>query len=92
MRKNGTDTLIRCEKRELEGDLYLYRLTAAKTGYDANLYSVEIEFSGADGTSTHGSVRDAFADPGRAILFFEKLVRGLATPIDLPYVLEDSMK
>ena len=39
-----------------------------------------------------GSVRDAFADPGRAILFFEKLVRGLATPIDLPYVLEDSMK
>ncbi len=97
MRNTKTrDTVVRCETRYIDGDCYIYRLivneSRSTSSYRIMLYSVEIEFSGADGTKTQGEIRDAFADPGRAVLFFDKLVNNLATPIDLPYVLEDSMK
>ena len=91
-----TDTVIRCETRVDGENTYVYRLimkeSASLSSYRISLYSVAIEFFGADGTRTEGEIRDAFADPGRAILFFELLVKNLATPIDLPYILEDSMK
>lgn len=90
------DTVIRCETRCSGEETYIYRLimreSDALSSYRIPLYSVDIEFSSSDGTKTHGEARDAFADPGRAIVFFDKLVKNLATPIDLPYVLEDSLK
>ena len=97
MRNTKTqDTVIRCETRCLGEDTYTYRLlmreSDAISSFRLPLYSVDIEFSSAGGTRTHGEARDAFADPGRAVVFFDKLVRNLATPIDLPYVLEDSLK
>lgn len=96
MRKTRTaDTVIRTETREADGATYLYRLimreSEAMSSYRLPLYSVEVELQTADGNKTEGEVRDAFADPGRAIVFFDMLVRNLATPIDLPYILEDSV-
>lgn len=91
-----TDTVIRCETRVDGEDTYVYRLimkeSVSLASYRITLYSVSVEFYGSDGQRTEGEIRDAFADPGRAILFFEMLVNNLATPIDLPYILEDSMK
>ena len=97
MRNTKTaDTVIRREERCVGGDTYVYRLimkeSASLASYRITLYSVAVEFCGADGRRTEGEIRDAFADPGRAILFFEMLVKNLVTPIDLPYILEDSMK
>ena len=37
------------------------------------------------------SVTHFFADAGKAILFYEKLVKNLATPIDLAYIIEDEI-
>ena len=97
MRNTKTaDTVIRLEERCVDEATYVYRLIMKEStnlaSYRITLYSVAVEFYGADGTRTEGEIRDAFADPGRAILFFEKLVKNLATPIDLPYILEDSLK
>ena len=97
MRKTKTAaTVIRTETREADGASYVYRLimreSEALSSYRLPLYSVEIEFCGADGVRTEGEARDVFADPGRAIVFFDMLVKNLATPIDLPYILEDSAR
>ena len=91
-----TESIIRSEKRCVEGDTYEYKLTVSEGSSTSNyrilLYSIEVDFHGADGNSTNGRINEAFADPGRAIIFYERLVNNLATPVDLPYVLEDSIK
>ena len=43
----------------------------------------------SNGVSSSADVTDAFADASRATRFYDMLVRNMATPIDLPYVLED---
>jgi len=44
-----------------------------------------------DGSVTSASVDDAFCDAGQALIFYDKVVRNLATPIDLSYIFEDEM-
>ena len=51
-------------------------------------YIVEMDF---EGNHTENSVNDVFADVGKALVFFDTLVEYLATPIDLPYILEDKI-
>ena len=93
---NNTKTIgdvIRRDERRDEFNLYIYEL-AVRLGTDtANfrlpLYSLRITMTDAYGNTREECVRDVFADSARAIKFYEKLVCGLATPIDLPYVLED---
>ena len=89
------DTEIRREVRESEGCVYTYRLVMREStqtaSYGIPLYSVVIEMTEDDGDESSASVDDVFADAGRAIVFFEKLVRNLATPIDLAYILEDDI-
>ena len=91
--KTETKTLIRTETRISEGYTYLYELIMKESrqtaSYKMRLYSIRIRMTDIEGRNTEAEIRDAFADSGRAILFFEKLVNNLATPIDLSYILED---
>ena len=43
----------------------------------------------SDGKETYASCDSAFSDIGLALLFYGKIVRGLATPMDLAYIYED---
>lgn len=93
-RKNKTrDSVIRSEVRERDGALYKYELIMKESdrvaSYKIALYSINVEFMGSDGTQTEAVAKEIFADVGKAIVFFERLVENLVTPIDLPYVVED---
>ena len=95
-RKSRTkDTVIRTEVRERDGALYKYELIMSESNKVASfkiaLYSVSVEYMSADGSSTQATANEIFADVGKAIVFFERLVDNLATPIDLPYVVEDEI-
>ena len=89
------ETTIRREVREDDGAQYTYTLvmheSRATASFGIPLYSVRIEMTDAEGNKSDSEVGDVFADAGRAIVFYEKLVRNLATPIDLAYVLEDDI-
>ena len=41
------------------------------------------------GNNRQADARDIFSDKEDAEAFFDKIVRNLATPIDLAYILED---
>ena len=41
---------------------------------------------------TESALNDVFSDIGKATVFYEQIVKHLVTPIDLPYILEDSVK
>ena len=45
-----------------------------------------------DSNVTNARTRELFADVGKAISFFRKLCDNLATPLNLPYILEDEMQ
>ena len=84
---------IKRDKVEADGAIYLYNLVARESGrvvsYRIPLYSIGITMIDKDGKETKAEARDAFADIGKALVFYEKVVEHLATPLNLPYVLED---
>jgi hypothetical protein len=43
------------------------------------------------GETTNADTSELFADVGRAIVFFERLVENYATPLNLPYIVEDEI-
>ena len=93
-RGNLRDTVIRSEVRESDGRLYKYELVMTESdrvSFKLPLYSVRVEYMDADGVSTEARAHEIFADVGKAIIFFERIVKNLATPIDLPYVVEDEL-
>ena len=84
--------IIKEETRISDGIIYKYLLTESESlqvaSFHLPLYSIEIEMTRGENT-TKNSVIEAVSDVGKALVFFEKLVAHLATPIDLPYILED---
>ncbi|MBQ8322238.1 MAG: hypothetical protein IJX92_07735 [Clostridia bacterium] len=90
-----TDTVIRKDLVSDEENSYSYELILREGTRTASwripLYSIKVSMTDSDGIFTSADVTDAFADASRAIRFYEKLVRNMATPIDLPYVVEDEM-
>ena len=91
-----TDNVIRRENREADGAKYSYSLIMRKSNkvasYTLPLYSIEIEMIDKEGRITSARTRDLFADIGKALSFFKKLYENLATPLNLPYILEDEMQ
>lgn len=89
------DTVIRREVREDDTHSYTYELTmsegSASSCYRIPTYSIAVEMTDRLGQVRSGKIKEAFADAGRAILFFDKVVRNLATPIDLAYIVEDEL-
>lgn len=94
-KERTTDTVIRTDTRESDGYRYRYELIMKQGDGVATwripLYSIKVHLTHPDGTCTSRDVRDVFADAGKALLFYEKVLRNLATPIDLIYALEDEI-
>lgn len=95
-RKDKTiNTTVRSETREKDGIGYEYELIMKESGRVASfkipLYSVSVKMTNENGEVTEADTDDVFADPGKALVFYEKLVNNLATPIDLAYIIEDEL-
>ena len=94
-KKKTIDTVIRQDFREDSENSYSYQLIMRENTHTASyripLYSIRVNMTDSDGEFTTADVKDVFADAGKAINFYEKLVRYLATPIDLKYIVEDEI-
>ena len=89
------DKVIRKEQKFDKGSSYLYELVVRRGDSIANwqvpLYSVRINMVDPNGNNRQADAMDIFSDKTEAEEFFDKIVRNLATPIDLAYILEDEM-
>ena len=88
-------TVVKEEHLNVDGISYEYKLTVriseVTSSFKLPLYSVEAAMTKPDGKTTSAVCADAFADVGKAMIFFDKVVRFNATPIDLAYVYEDDL-
>lgn len=96
MNKQTLGRVIRSEKRETDGYTYLYELTERKgrlmADFGVHLYSINVTMTDDSGRTRTGEAKDVFSSKEKAIEFFDKIVKNLATPIDLKYVIEDEIK
>ena len=95
-REKTADTIIRTDyKHDDENNAYHYELIMKEgmgvASWKIPLYSIRINMTDSGGRDTCADTKDIFADAGKAILFYEKLVKNLATPIDLAYIIEDEI-
>lgn len=93
MKKRNNEIDIIRDVTKIDDDIiYRYVLFCEKSNkvasFNIPLYSIEVSMI-KDGERTSNVAKELFADIGKAISFFEKLADNLATPIDLPYVVED---
>ena len=90
------EIILRKDERFDGGDRYTYLLLMRESDFVASfgitIYSVRVEMLREDGMSSAAEIKDVFANLDKANRFVDKLARNLATPIDLPYVLEDEME
>lgn len=95
MRQKTCDNILIQENRELEGYSYTYELILRKGirthDWGLPLYSIKVSMTDNNGRKSQSEATDVFTDRKRAEGFFHKLVRNLATPIDLGYVVEDEV-
>lgn len=85
---------VRREIREKDGFEYKYELTLSRgrrvASYGIPLYSISIEMICSENNlMTQNDAENLFSDFDKASEFFDRMVDGLATPIDLPYIIED---
>lgn len=89
------NTVIRQDFLDDGENEYTYELLMQEgqktVNYKIPLYSIRVNMKDSSGVTTSASVKEIFADAGKAINFYEKIVHGLATPIDLVYVAEDEL-
>ncbi len=94
--KQQPETIIKEQSRTVDGYEYTYRLTVSisevTASYRLPLYSISAEMRDTDGKKSEATCADAFADIGKALVFFDMIVRYAVTPIDLAYVYEDEAK
>ena len=96
MKKTGktTERTVRVSEVSSSGAHYKYTLLVKESDRVASfrlpLYSIRIEMRTADGRTTEAHTGEIFADLGKAVVFYERLVDNLATPINLAYILEDA--
>ena len=94
-KSNIIKKILRNNKVTSDGFEYVYTLFENESdkvaSYRLSLYSIKIEMTDSDGKYSYAEVNDVFCDVGKAILFYEMLIKNLATPIDLPYILEDKI-
>lgn len=96
MKQKILNNVVVREERRNEGFSYTYELILREgvrtDDWRLPLYSIRISMTDAEGHSTQREATDVFTDRVRATEFFERLVRNLATPIDLGYVVEDEVR
>lgn len=95
MNQNVIDTVIRSEERFEDGNSYSYQLMVRRGDTTADwqipLYSIRISMTDKSGRERKADAKDVFASEEKAVAFFDKIVRNLATPIDLAYIIEDEL-
>ena len=95
--KKNIEALEIMRRRTVEenGAKYTYTLLLkrVKRRYAPKLpsYSVMIEMKSEDGRITSAESGYIFVDLGKAIVFYERLIEHLCTPLNLPYILCDSI-
>ncbi len=87
--------LLRREEVADDGNLYSYELSVREGNTTADwrlpLYSIKVNMTDITGKSREEDAKDVFSSRVRADEFFDKIVKNLATPIDLAYIIEDEM-
>ena len=70
---------------------YIYKYTLS-VGNDKNsMYSLKVVMRGEGGDVHSSTASVVLSDGGRAIAFYNKLVKNLATPANLQYCIEDEL-
>jgi hypothetical protein len=86
--------VIKSVSKTTDEATYVYTLFYEHSKHVASfgipLYSITIEMI-TDEKRTEHTIKEVFADPGKASVFFNMLAENFATPRDLPYILEDSI-
>lgn len=72
-----------------DGYTYKYSLSVDKN--TNSMYSLKVVMSSTEGEVRSDTASVAMSDGGRAIAFYNKLVRNLATPANLKYCIEDEL-
>ena len=93
MKKNLCETLIIKETKSDGENKYYYelieRIGETTADWRLPLYTVRVTMTGNSGPERCYEAKNLFSNKREAIEFFDMIVRNLATPIDLPYILED---
>ena len=93
--ESTAEKIIRVEERKADGYEYKYELTVRESkrvaSFSIPLYSVSVKMTQNGNVITYAKIDEVFSDVKKANAFFDKIVKNLATPIDLSYVLEDSI-
>lgn len=96
MHQSLCDTVVKSEERNSEGRHYKYELIMreGKQTHDwrLSLFSIRISMTDTDGKYSQKEAKDLFINRERALEFFDKLVKNLATPLNLGYVVEDEIR
>ena len=95
MKKIMNENVIRKEEISSEGYRYCYELIERRgrrmADFGMRLYSVTVAMTDREGDVRRSEARDIFSSKRKAVEFFDKIVKNLATPIDLKYVVEDEI-
>ncbi len=92
---SNSSIIVRKERVISEGYCYTYFMikhSLPVTGaITAPTYSLRVEMTDNLGNTTFAELPNVFSGREKADLFFDKLLRNLATPLNLPYAFEDEM-
>ena len=96
MKHKHNGTVLLKEERQDEYFLYTYELILREGRRTADwrlpLYSIRVTTVDSFGARNEREAIDVFTDKTKAENLFHKLVRNLATPIELGYVVEDEVR
>ena len=96
MNQKTLGKLIKQEDKLKDGYIYSYQLTMREGCSTADwrmpLYSIKVDMTDSEGNKTSSDAKDIFSSLDKAIQLFDKIVRNLATPIDLAYIIEDELE
>ena len=96
--KRNTETIEIIRERVIEADGAKYKYTLLvkeiRRHFAPKLpsYSIRIEMLLPSGDVTRDESGFIFVDFGKAIVFYERLIEHLCTPLNLPYILNDSIE
>ena len=70
---------------------YTYKYTLSASRDKPSIYSLKVVMRALSGDIRSSTATLAMSDGGRAIAFYNKLVKNLATPSNLQYCVEDEL-
>ncbi len=89
------ESVLRVREVSDEDATYKYTLSMTESkrvaSYRLPLYSIAIEMTLASGERSEVVAKDVFADVGKAVVFYDRMVENRATPLNLHYIIEDEL-